>query len=417
MGKYLKAEKANDCRKEIYVRIEQYVVQDGEAESNSGQLKFLKGLLIRNLAVSSRVRVRKDGFLKYVRDTLRFYHNDEVIAFMDCEKNMEAFLQSPYCEDFYYYKLFKPEYGFPPFLLLQRTQEGVERAMMRYLSLPSGLEACDEKKGDEMEKNKLEAYVEWLYSIALYEIFLRNFFDDIDSKFLSNPKADSTTDSEEEKELMRRIQELRGCRDLNRQKEMAKEMADYAAAYMDKFWKRVFGVYYLNYFFQHLMNLYAMMRIIVLIEYVNINVGREEDGMRKKEDIEAFKEAQYWKKLLQECLKESELFAETGRNRNLNVFYTELNRVYRECRIFPDYDRNEGERVFWEETKEAVSDLKQYIGCLRDYTVDKRPPEIEKKLWKIEEKLSAPIWNAGCEIGEIASRAERAREKNRKSEK
>lgn len=413
MGKYLKAEKANGCRKAIYARIEEYVVQDGEAESNSGQLKFLKGLLIRNLAVSSRVRIRKDGFLKYVKDTLRFYHNDEVIAFMDCEKNMEAFLKSPYCEEFSDYKFFKPEYGFPLFLLLQRTQEGMEKAMIRYLSLPSGLEAYDEKKGNKMEKDKLEAYVEWLYSIALYEIFLRNCFDDITRNFLSDPKADGTADSEEDKELIHRFRELRGCRDLNRQKEMAEEMEDYAAVYMDKFWQRVFRVYYLNYVVQHLMNLYAMVRIIILIEYVNINVSREECSVRKHEDIEAFANAQYWKNLVQEWIRGSELFAETGRNRNLSVFYTELNRVYNECRIFPDHARIEGN--FGEETRETMDNLKQYIGSVQDHTVDERTSEEEKKLWKIEEKLSVPIWNASCEIGEITSRAERAREKNRRS--
>lgn len=413
MGKYLKAEKANGYRKAIYAQIEQYVVQDGEAESNSGQLKFLKGLMIRNLAVSSRVRIRKEGFLKYVWNTLRFYHNDEVIAFMDCEKNMEAFFRSPYCEEFYYDKLFKPEYGFPPFLLLQRTQEGVERAMIRYLSLSSGLDACDEKKGNKMEKDKLEAYVEWLYSIALYEIFLRNYFEDISRNFWSVPKADNTEDAEEERELIHHFRELRECRDLSRKKEMAVEMANYAADYMDKFWQRVFRVYYLNYVIQHLMNLYAIMRIIILIEYVNINVSREAGGMRKNEDIEAFADAQYWKNLVQEWIGRSELFAETGRNRNLNVFYTELNRVYNEYRIFPDCVQFEGD--FWEETREAMDNLKQYIGCVQDHTVDERTSEEEKKLWKVEEKLSAPIWNASREIGEIASKAEGAREKNRRS--
>lgn len=415
MGKYLKAEKANGCRIAIYNQIEQYVMQDGGAESNSGQLKFLKGLMIRNLAVSSRVRIRKEGFLKYVKDTLRFYYNDEVIAFMDCEKNMEAFLQSPYCEEFYYDKLFRPEYGFPPFLLLQKTQERMEKAMIRYLSLSSGLEACDEKKGNRMEKDKLEAYVEWLYSIAVYEIFLRDCFEDISHNFLNVPKAGNTEDTEEEKELIRHFRELRGCRDLSRKKEMAIEMADYAADYMDKFWQRVFGVYYLNYVVQHLMNLYAIMRIIILIEYVNINVSRETSGVRKNEDIEAFADAQYWKNLVREWIEGSELFAETGRNRNLNVFYTELNRVYNECRIFPNCAEFEGKGDFWEETREAMDNLKQYVGCVQDHTVAERTSEEEKKLWKVEEKLSAPIWNASREIGEIASKAEGAREKNRRS--
>lgn len=415
MGKYLKAEKANNCRQAIYDRIEQYVVKNDEAENNSGQLKFLKDLLIRNLAVSSRVRVRKDGFLKYVKNTLRFYRNDEVIAFIDCEKNMEAFLQSPYCEEFSHNKPFKPEYGFPMFLLLQRTQEGVERAMIRYLSLSSGLEAHDKKEGNKMEKEKLEAYVEWLYNIALYEIFLRNCFEDINRTFLSNSKADSAADLEEEKKLMQRFRELLGGKDLIRRKEMASEVADYTAAYMDKIWQRVFGLYYLNYFVQHQTNLYAVMRIIVLVEYVNINLTREEGGIRKKEDIEAFGDAQYWKKLVEDWIGESELFAETGRNRNLNVFYTELNRVYRECRIFPNYFQSDKEGNFLEESRQAMIDLKQYIECLRDYTVSRRSPEVEKNLWKVEDKLSVPIWNAVCEIGEIAARAEKAREENRRS--
>lgn len=411
MGKYLKSEKANACREEIYAQVEPYVLENGEMRSNSGQLKFLKGLMIRNLAVSSRVRVRKEGFLKYLRESMRLCNNDEVIAFMDCEKNLEAFLHSPYCEEFYYDKMYKQKYGFLPFLLLQRTQAEMERAMLRYLSLSSGLEAYDEKKGEEMEQHKLEAYVEWLYSIALYEIFLRNCFDDIERDFWEKRKDMKASD--EGMELMRRFNELCGCKDLNKRKELAKEMAGYTAAYLDELWQQVFDIYYINFFIQHLTNLYAVLRIVVLIEYVNINLSREEGGIRKKKDIEAFEDAAYWKNLVQEWIDRNEFFAEVGRNRNLNVLYNELNKVYWNCQIFSGPSRKNGEEKFWERAEKPISDIKQYLGVIRAHTADKRPPEEEKKLWNIETSLSVPIWNAVHEISEITVNAEKAREKNR----
>ena len=96
MARYDKVERAKKCKTIIQNQVEKYLNTKEERQSHSGQLKDFKGLMIRKLCFSTSVRVRKEGFLKFLQEEF-LSNNDDVLEYLEPKKNIEAFAQSAYC--------------------------------------------------------------------------------------------------------------------------------------------------------------------------------------------------------------------------------------------------------------------------------------------------------------------------------
>lgn len=386
MAEYPKVKMAKEYKEKLHKIIEQYLEKKEDIVLNSGQLKFFRGLMIRYIAVSINLKIQKPGtrvfefFDNYVCGS-----NDEVIDLFDHEKNMRAFFESMYCEGSPFSEPFETEYATIPFLLLQKLQNVMEECFREYLRID----------GEKQSEKKESAYLDLLLSVALYEIFIRELFAETEDKLLDE-KAYKFEGEEDIEALEKMWEEIKVCKDLDGQEEKLKMLTTHAQQAYEKMYRYSFRFYYIWYFAMHLINLYAVLRIIVLIERVQINKGH---GYAKTEKGRfAASEAKYWYGLMEKTLKDGTLFFEVPRKRNLGFMYAQINTVFEKNKIFPYVEKEIKYRDF---EKEVVSDmdlLKKYLDMLQRHTVFNRTEAEEKMMWEWQAQLAAPLWKAAGDI-------------------
>lgn len=398
MAEYPKVKKAKAYKEELHKIIEQYLEEKDDIVINSGQLKFFRGLMVRYIAVSTNIKVQKPStrifefFDNYVCGS-----NDEVIDLFDHDKNMKGFFESVYCEDSPFSDPFETEYATIPFLLLQKLQNVMEECFREYLRID----------GEEQREKKEDAYFELLLSVALYEIFIRELYIEIEDK-LFDENAYEFDGKEDFEELEKIWESIKSGGKSELYEDKIKTLTTHAIQSYEKLLRYSFKPYYIFYFVMHLINLYAVLRIIVLIERVQINKGH---GYAKTEKGRlAASEADYWFELMGKLLKNGSLFFGVPRKSNLGTMYALVNAVYERNQIFPHIERN---IKYWDFEKEVVFDvdpLKKYFDMLQKHTVFYRTDAEEKMMWDWQAQLAAPLWRAANDIMKTVENVKESKE-------
>lgn len=362
-------------KEQVYSYVENYL--EPKVERDSGQLKCLKSLLVRNVAISTTLREATKKRVFDFLDEIVLSDEEDVIDFFNKEKNIDLFLESPYgcgmehSEYAKYLDDFETEKVFPKFLLLQKVQAVMESELVMYINSSQKTEerqieieetrrevkrkeeeqaaTCEtvvggasskKKKVHDMEflTYKKDAYLNFLFSVAIYEIMVMKTYEEFDVEAFYK-KGDS-------------------CR------------------------------LYMMYVLRHLTNLYAIIRIVYLIEFVQSNGMYLEDTNPKKSSgkkndiyVEAYKKAIEWMHVFEDW----DLFCIVSWKKNLAKMYAELDATYF--------------RVFKEDEKlEYIETLKQYFSILEHRLADQRSGQEERQIWNLQIKLAGPIWN---EVGTI----------------
>lgn len=302
MGKNDK-ETARLYKEEVHAHVKKYMAKRGEMQTNSGQLHFLKGLFVSNLAVASPVHVKKpENILDHLDSTIFHHSVQKICTLCDKKKNLEAFILSPYFEeDIPEYIRFDADAGEEclPFLLIQEAQDKMEKALLDYIGL----------KSSAAEESKNKAFLKVLYSTALYEIFLREYQDRLEQECRY---ADLTIESDSLEYVMRSgIPD-----DIKRSLRAVIESLEHTC-------QQLFYGYCVMYYARHMTNLFAVLRILMFVEYVSLNDVR---GIRRGESSIFLREAEIWKYQVLEW-KKRDLFLPLRNNRNLHVMHNELNRI------------------------------------------------------------------------------------------
>ena len=146
-------------------------------------------------------------------------------------------------------------------------------------------------------------------------------------------------------------------------------------------------------------SLYAIFRVIVLIEQVNFNSAHL--NAKKKEEKNANLEALFWKEMIESWKLDMELFAINPEwKKNLSSYYKRINTVVKDKQIFVTIS-DKVMPEFREKGAEESAVLKQYIQIIQKHTLTNRSIEEEQKLQEIELLLAGPIWRAVGDLQEI----------------
>lgn len=289
-------QKANLLREEAHVRIENYVKDKSYDKSeikNSGQMKFLAdGLLIRHLTVNTHEKVNA-GLTRVIKrmDETIFLVDEEVVEFSDKEK------------------------------LLQKAQEEMERSFVSYLR-------CNESKENVqvIDKNKIykeTRYFNFLMSTALYEIFIAEYNSEVCEKY-DLDKYKKMEAAEEIEKLLAEFQEVLNDKEKTAQlrqeiPKLQEKMQQYQAD-MDEFFETMSCMHL---YMLHLRNLYAMLRVIEDIEFIQINERKDVKGNEKR--IANEKAHALYKSYEDD---EMTLAFTSKYNRNLGYLFNQFNKVY-----------------------------------------------------------------------------------------
>lgn len=370
-----------ECKAFIEKKIEKYFVQEESGKVRYGQLKFINNLIVRNIAASTRVRLGKTSFLKFVKANI-LQDREEVLSFLDCEKNIESFMHSAYGNDILFQHNYREEFSYPPFLLLRRVQAIMENNLVVYLNIIS-----DENEEELMETPKKAAYVDLLYSVALYEIFVKEFLAEIVDVW---EKAGEWFADKDRKQILKSMEVWNACTGAREKKLIEAKVQPMIEHYLKNYDRLYFYVYFYVYSFRQLQNLLAVLRIIVLIEFVNYNVTH--DGVRERFGNEKaiVKEAEFWQFHVANWFGEDkDFFTLVKRNPNFSGWYRELNKIVAENSLLKEMNSGRSE-----EYHHFRGCIQEYIKCVEAGSAQKRTKQEEEHLWKIQEELSIPLWNA-----------------------
>ena len=373
VGKRALKEQARQCSQRIKDKIQSYFKYETKlpkSEERTGQLKFYTdNLLVRNLAVSTRVEFRspKNKIFHYIDDTILQIKDNpqQVIDFLDIRKNIEAYNNSIYhkLSDSLLEKACEME-SFSMFLLLERVQQVVESEFLAYMNTPqvteeeelrfleSVKEIEEEESENEPPTEKQKQYLPFLNSLAIYEILIWEYFEERYDYFFKQKEEDETEDV---------LASSQG-RSIN-----------------DK--ERLYALI-------HLQNLFAMMRVVHTIETVQCNTGWL--NPKTKEG----KYASMYASVCRQKMEQLELFCAASdvfreRDKNLYVLFKELNEM------------NFGKFVSIEEmikeirqTKEKIEEYIKYI----EYKHENKLVDLsrEKQKEKFDEWFRVVVWLANA---------------------
>ena len=289
---HLKTKKSaqyQELKNRIFTQIQKNYI-DSSAKANTGQLKFFKGLLTGNLAVAIKKRLRKERrFLHYLEENI-LEDASETISFFDKEKNWEAFLSSPYCPspEIYNTAFNEADFQMPRFLLIQKAEKNMEKEFLYYYHYADNRNLTDDSKSSKKD----DAYINLLFSTAFYEICLYEF-----AKIL--PRLPEPDTSMQESQTSGSPFPQIFSDDLPKDREESLKLLDFLITDYKKIQLKALIMFFHNYFIMQTMNLYAMLRMIAIIEYVGLHATDPEAGDADSHAPEglAQTEANFWKKL------------------------------------------------------------------------------------------------------------------------
>lgn len=403
------------CREEIYDMMKPYLRED-RGRGRTGPLKFLKDLFVCSVAVSSKSRKGLPAFKKFV-DEHFLTVDEEVLSYFDCEKNMTAF--QAWEKDLIFYSAYDESFGFPTFLLLQKARMVKDEALVRYLELEDMDEAAGDDDIDEVREKKLDAYLEWILAIAFFEICADTYYQKASAEMDRMIEAKSAS--------VKRLQELSECiqsADKVYRTKKGEELREWERGVRDLLSVCVqdtHQLYYLSFFYLYALetevDLFASVRLMVLIEYVNIN-GTVREGIdcgtiffKNKNYRIAYEESRFWEMAIDRWLTEEKgagfvkqffVVMDTW-NRNHVDRYKKLNGLAHQ--LYALNSEKETERLkeqlyFQDMLNEYISVLgKRYSGGrFRSMSREQKQKELEemaleeKRLSSIKLWLGIPVW-------------------------
>ncbi len=405
-----KHRKLEACKREVRGIVEAYI--DKEGKSNTGQLKFLSGLLTGNLAVSIGNILKKDGrFQKYLEDNF-LKDRQAMFSYFDSQRNLEEFVKSPYGLNLeMVYADFCPEFEMPPYILLRRAQEVMERECMAYLRISR--EGEDEKELPEeyTEEDRLfrrrqlqgrtekkDAYIDWLFSMAIYEIFLIEY-----GRRLPKFTEKERDRAQEELETLEKLYpEIFSCSDQEKRDEQIEEFCRRARTLCRKLEGEELVVLCRHCFFRQLLNLCAMLRIIALIEYVRVSLQepKGEKGRKREQHETARVEAELWFGYASDW-KNCYLFTTTRVNHNLSGYVNKFQELYQKYGISPHLSREEYEEESAQKFFDNKKAVLRYLHIIKKRGESREPENLERDLWEAAMPFSMPMIKALDEIGQL----------------
>lgn len=383
-------ETASGYKEKIHMLVRKYIAKSDEMQNHTGQLHFLKGLFISNLSVASPIHVKKpENILEHLDRTIFNQSSADICSMFDRNRNLEAFIHSAYFEDIPEHVGFRADTSGKvlPFLLIQQAQDEIEKALRHYL-------AFKDKGNSSLEKNKF--FLELLYSTALYEIFLREFEERLGQE-PGYAGAKIKLDHQIEDVLQSGVPG-----------EVKKDMCAHIEI-AEHGWTVLFYGYCVMYFVKHMINLFAVFRILMFAEYVSLNKAR---GSRNGEAGVFFEEAKKWEKQVRKW-KKNNLVLPLSKNRNLYVLHNEFNRVCLKYRLYPRYAEGKDGSA-QDEIDGFEKDFMRYLEAIevhQNLSADRRK-RAEKQLWDAAERMSLPVISAMEEILTIQENAKEQKAKN-----
>ncbi len=387
-----KAAKLKENRDKVSQMVSEYI--NPEPKNNTGQLKFLSGLLTGNLAVTIGVKLRKDKrFLDYLDKNI-LKDNEEALSFFDLQKNTEAFVKASCYDLEEVYEGFCPEPPVPLYLLLEKAQKAMERECLYYLGLPGNGDAC---LGEERKK---EAYTEWLFSIALYEIFVIAY-----GRVISKEQKEYREQKPDERLMQEVCPEVFCYRDREKLEQQKEALWECVNREYQRLKNQGLTVLYIDCFFRHVFNLYAMLRLVAMIEFVRIEDGLWLRGMElKNRDKTAEMEADIWQRLLDRHGR-YHLFTTVELNPNLVAYARRFRDMYQKNQLTPHAQEEKGVGEFIKEYYNDKKAVTQYIELLkaRKESDDYRwgSEKTENGFWNICVPFAWPVLYAVHEIAEL----------------
>lgn len=384
-------ETASGYKEKVYMQVRKYMAKSDEMQNNTGQLHFLKGLFISNLSVASPIHVKKpENILEHLDRTIFNKSSAEICSMFDSQSNLEAFIHSPYFEDMPEYLDFVADKNGEvlPFLLIQQAQAEIEKALRYYVSF-------EDKETNALEKNKV--FLELLYSTALYEIFLKEF----EERLRQEPGY---------AEITLKLNQIEDVLQSGAFGEAEKDVYACIKA-VEHGWTFLFYAYCVMYYVKHMINLFAVFRILMFVECVSLNGVREYGQKASKIFSE---EAKSWENQVREW-KKKDLFLPLRNNKNLHVLHDELNRICLKYRLYPHLEEKSRARTFQYEVDGFRKEFMQYIEAIeacQKFSAAHRPKEKEKQLWDAAEQMSLPVISAMEEILTIQENAKEQKAKN-----
>lgn len=352
-----------------------------DRKKNSGQLKFLKELMIRQIAVSTNVKVSfpKKRMKQYLEESILNLNCEGVNAIFNPQKNMEDFLDTIYCKVVMYRaELRKTEFPneggipYPPYLLLQKTREAVEISMNRYIS------------ANTSEKTQ-EAYSEFLIGVAWYEIILRECCKRINKELKAGERQLKRMESS--KVMDECLEQAKYCKNEEECVSLAKKMAENTEEYLAAVVELEATLLMVPYFIRQQTSFYALLRILTLVEWVNIN-GYHRGAKEAAAKIEHV-EAKQWMDLMGKFIEKGVLFGFTERKQNLGSLYRKFNQFVRGSSLLPSWEKEE-RGGYRRETVDLEMAIMDYLDGIKKPLSQRE----EDLLWDTEERLAQPIWQA-----------------------
>lgn len=378
IGKSAMREELAGCRKKVTDMISHYLRED-RGKGRMGALKFLKDLYICDVAVSSKSRKGYSAFMEYVNKQFLSV-DEEVLCYFDHEKNMEAFFA--WERRLIYQKAYDKSFGAPPFLLIQKARTVKDRAMVRYLALTNFDEASGGEEADDMAREKkADAYLEWLQSIAFFEICVREYTMEVDQRYICVEEGASwkTAEYEELENRIKTIGKVVQTMDAGNVRKWEQETRQMFFAWMNSVNRLYYENFFLLYCFEVILDFFTSLRVLVLIEYVNVNTtirkGTDDERitLRNSGYRSAYEEAVFWEKTVDRWLQNENgvrfahnCFAmmETW-DRNRADHYKMLNKVA--GRILPLNNTQTGKLEALAYFQDA---LKEYISIMENRHID-----------------------------------------------
>lgn len=388
----------SDIVKSYYLKSEEEIAQ----HRNKGALKYLKDTMVSAVVLSPNPvkRMRKESFLNYFMQFVLPSDYDTLISYTDTEQNLKAFLDCAYfwgdgesegriltrgLEASGGISAAQSEEILIPFLLLQDLQRAVEQNFDIYLRQKVLSPYDDSERSDRDESNdaaKEEKYMHMVYTLQYYEIFMEEFRRRI------MDRAGQPQDEEKFQKIQKLTEEFTSCTDKYEKIILGKRLLDITQEGMAVLGRMYMASLYPVLYMHHFINLMAMLRILFIAEYVNINHGfteglADKDKHRRRLNIEL---------MVSEKLLEFDLFFFRYReNPNLTRIFKELTVTAEKSNIIPDLGNQE-------EMNEFHSDLEAYIKQIRKTKAGERDAAAEEMLMKSRITLAKPFL---CKLSEL----------------
>ena len=397
-----------NCRKRVTDMISHYLRED-KGRGRMGALKFLKDLYICDMAVSSKSRKGYPAFMEYV-DEQFLTVDEEVLSYFDCKKNMDAFFE--WENKLLYQKAYDESFGFPLFLLLQKARTVKDTAMVRYLTQANFDEDfTEEGADDEAQKKKADAYLEWIQSIAFFEICVREYDKEVSRMMhcIDEEASQKTSEYEDLKNRIETMDKVFQTLDVGRLQEWEQETQQLFFIWLKRVNKLYYGSFFLTYCVELIQDFFASLRLLVLIEYVNVNTtirkGTDDERitLRDSEYRIAYEEAMFWEKTVDRWLQNENgvkfahnCFAMMDTwNRNRADHYKTLNRVA--GRVLPlnntQTGRFESQAYFHDALKEYISIMEnRYMDIIQGKKISPKQREKMREEMKLEKDRLQEIW-------------------------